>query len=330
MPEAATRKYPTDAEWHMIMSTAAHVWKSGMANDYGIKSESGVILVMLKGWELGLPLIGSLEHVRLIHGRVFVSAEAQQAIVLTRVEGARFRWVADGRDGVATVIAVRPGHQDITMTYTMDDAQQGGVLGKNPTYKSWPAALLRAGAMRNACKMQFADVILGLTGFDGEVDNDDDPERSATPPQALPASPAKPAPSFAAPKAAPAALPAPSRVVDAPPVQAAPPAEAPAPAPAQQKTEPAPAKAPAPAREPGDDGDEDAPPDYPLPFNEGSYAGKSLSDLGDEREFLRLISGFRNAAATAQQKGDQERATDRLGWADLVMQWARYRGFNLA
>lgn len=320
---ASTRAFPNEFEWKMIMQTAAHVWKSGMAADYGVKSESSIILIMLKGWELGLPLMGSLEHVRVIHGRVSLSAECQQALVLSRVTGARFRWLSDGTNGSAELLAIRPGHADVTVKYTMEDATRGGVAGKNPTYRSWPANLLRAGAMRNACRIQFPDVILGMPGADDSPEEDSVPDapapaialiaRDVPLPTSLPSPAPKPA-------ALPAANPSPPKVV-----KEAPPAPSQEPV-ASEDFEDAPK--PAPAREPGDDGDE-APPDYPLPFEDGRFAGKRLSDLADEREFRLMLNGFRNAAATAEREGNEERKTDRLGWADLVLSWASFRGYNL-
>lgn len=323
---ASSRAFPNEFEWKMIMQTAAHVWKSGMASDYGVKSESSIILIMLKGWELGLPLMGSLEHIRVIHGRVSVSAECQQALVLSRVSGARFRWVADGTNGVAELLAIRPGHSDVTVRYTMEDATRGGVAGKNPTYRSWPANLLRAGAMRNACRIQFPDVILGMSGSDDGPEEDASPEAA---PLALAAreSPSVPALStvetkvaaLPAPAAKPAALPAPAPKV----VQSAPSVAASVEDPFDDEP---PSRSV--SREPGDDSDE-APPDYPLPFEDGRFAGKKLSDLADEREFRLMLNGFRNAAATAEREGNKERVTDRLGWADLVLNWAVFRGHNL-
>lgn len=319
------RNFPSDAEWHMIMQTAAHVWRSGMASDYQLKSESAVILVMLKGWELGLGLMASLDHVRVIHGRVFPSAEALQALVLHKVQGARFRWLADGTSGRAEVVAIRPGHEPIQVAYTAEDAKRGGVFDKNATYSKWPANLLRAGAMRNACRLQYADIVLGLSGMEDAV------EVEADAVQELPAMPAAPQiaatspvtrPAMAEPKKA-AALPAAKQtVVEAERVEEQ--ADVVASSPANTvKVEPPK------AREPGDDGDEETPPDYPLPFEDGRYAGKNLSDLSDEREFRMMLNGFRNAAKQAADRGDNERETDRLGWADLVIGWARFRGFDV-
>lgn len=330
---ASTRAFPNEFEWKMIMQTAAHVWKSGMASDYGVKSESSIILIMLKGWELGLPLMGSLEHIRVIHGRVSVSAECQQALVLSRVTGARFRWLSDGANGSAELLAIRPGHADVTVKYTMEDATRGGVAGKNPTYRSWPANLLRAGAMRNACRIQFPDVILGMAGSDDAPEEDDAAEapaqaiamiaREVPTSAALPAAPSAPKP---------AALPAPAAQPKPAPAQTKALKEAPPPAASvpessdsfEDDSEPEQSN----LREPGDDSDE-APPDYPLPFEDGRFAGKKLSDLADEREFRLMLNGFRNAAATAEREGNEERRTDRLGWADLVLNWAAFRGYHL-
>jgi hypothetical protein len=303
---AQQRNFPTQAEWLLIMQTAAHVWKSGMANDYNLKSESSVILVMLKGWELGLGLMASLDHVRVIHGRVSPSAEAMQGLVLHKVPGARFKWLRDGRDGVAEVVAVRPGHEPLRVAYSLEDAQKGGVAQKNPTYRTWQPQLLRAGAMRQACRMAFADIILGF----------DDAETGEVPPlesEALPA----PLPRLAE-VGTEKQLPAPA-------------VERPALPSGKQVVE----QAEEHEREPGED---DVIVDIPLPkgladavlpFDQGRWHGVKLSDVKEEADFRYLMAGFDKAAQAALSRGDQERADDRMKWHGELKKWGIYRGFGV-
>jgi len=314
------RNFPSDAEWRLIMQTASYVWGSGIAKQYSFDNEATVILVMLKGWELGLGLMGSLDGIRIIHGKVSPSAECMQGLAMHKVQGARFKWLADGRDGKrAEILAIRPGHDSVQVAYTMEDAERGGVASKNPTYGKWPAALLRAGAMRQACRILFADILMGFDDPDFENPGTYVPE---------------PAPAVQTPGQLPVGQAQPAQLPEARPGFSVPVEHQPEPvtrAPAQQAPPAAtasPVTSPTSAREPGDDHEE--PQDLPLPFDEGRYQGKSLSDLTDVREFKLLVGGFRKKADEFKAAGDQESADGRLAWAKRVITWAKYRGFEIS
>jgi hypothetical protein len=180
---------PSPEVWSLIEKTADHVWESGIAQEHRYKHRSSVVLILLKGWELGLPLMSALEHVRLIHGHFSLSAESLQALALARVPGSRFQWIAEGKGGVAEVAAERPGHARLVVRFTHEDAVKTGMADKNPLYQRFPANLLRSAAMRHVCRRMFPDVILGLDQNTEVSVEGPDGERPSEPPAAVAGAP---------------------------------------------------------------------------------------------------------------------------------------------
>ncbi len=69
-----------------------------------------------------------------------------------------------------------------------------------------------------------------------------------------------------------------------------------------------------------------APRDHDLPFTEGKWAGKKLSDIETEKDFVWFINGYRAAAAKAT---DEALCKDKQLWAARVQSWASHRGFKI-
>jgi hypothetical protein len=318
----AERRFPSDAEWTKIMQTAAHVWKSGMAKDYGLLTESAAILVMLKGWELGLGLMASLDHIRIVHGRPSPSAECMEGLARAKVRGVTFTWLTTGADGTATVRAFRPGHESVEVTYTKEDAERGGVYSRNQNYGKWPAAMFRAGAMRQVVRLLFSDILLGFDDVFAEEQPAPALPPTQVPARALASTPAE-VPALSSSVAKRLAVqgesrPEPAALPPAPPV-------------VESKPEPI----SAPGREPGDDEEEYderapmEPEDKPFPFTTGTYAGKRLSDLSRQADFRRLYNGYIKAAADAHGLGNTDLAAEKREWAGRVADWADYRRVEL-
>lgn len=284
---------PSASTWQLIEKTADHIWDSGLAKDYRFSHRSSVVLVLLKGWELGLPLMSALEHVRVIHGHFSLSAECQQALVLARVSGSRFEWSADGKAGVAEVTGERPGHPKVKIRFTHEDAQKTGLAERNPIYKSFPANLLRSAAMRSLCKRLFPDVLLGLhaasettTEADLEAAKASATVNSVTAPEGLfvatttnsmPENDAKPA------------LVAATHVV------------------AEKQT----------------------PEDFLLPFTGGKWHGVHMSQL-DGEGLGAMHRGFSKRLAEATEANDPQRVQINSEWLERVQTWASFRHVNLA
>jgi hypothetical protein len=333
-------------EWTQIQDMAKKFHESGLFK-VNFKTEAQVTLALVKAFELDLPGVSAMEQLRVIYDRLEPSARLMEALATQRVEGAWIQWVQLGEQGVAECVAHRRGRPPIRMKFDTKDAERGKV-DKKETYERWPADLLRSGALRKACRLQYGEVYMAFPPAVG----DDTPEfletdegdveivegrgevvAAANGSTAAPAQQPKrtrgPAKTkAAAPDAAPTggqAVPA----ADAPPAAAPAPATtttAPAAAPPATTTAPASTAAAPPAAPPGQ------PIDHPLPFKTAPYAGKKLSDL-TELDFRTLINGYRDAIErNSKPDADPAKAAklpEQKGWVAHLEAWADFRGIRV-
>jgi hypothetical protein len=311
-------KLPSDDEWLKMIQFAGFVWKSGVAESMSLQNEAQVVIVVMKGWELGLPPMTSLENVRIIKGRPQPSAALMESLAVARVPGAHVDWIELGENGSATCVAHRRGRQPIKITYTEADAKRARVSDKE-TYQRHPAQLYRAGALRQACWLQYKEVYLGfeVNAADvliSEIDDELDMAERAAPTNGAAAAPPPVAP------AAPSA-PAPVAVQSANPPGATPAA---AQAPAQPPASPPQAPTPTPPAQPPA---VTAPEDSALPFTKGEFLGKKLSDLKGE-DFRKIIHGYQKVIARSDPT-DEAGLKKNTDWRDRVQKWADHRGVQI-
>jgi hypothetical protein len=333
--EKAGRLYPTEIEWSAILQAASSMWKSGIAKAMNFETETAIVTVALKGWELGVPLMASLEGMPVIKGKPKPTGGFLEFLG-ARI-GGRVEWIKDGRDGTAEVIAHRPGKKPVRGIFTMEDAKRAGLMVKD-TYQQYPSDMLCKRALSRATWKQYSDLYFGHVPSVNEVADDDyvdeDAETVATDGgvETAPNGSAEPAAggktrrtkttpattTTAAPaggSVAPAA--APVNGQPASPAPAAQPASAAAAAPAASEPAQAPAAtgaAPVPAG---------APPDMVLHFSKGDYAGKKLSDL-TEPDFRKIIPGTRSALANPNLPPDRKQI--HVDWLPRFEAWAAFRG----
>lgn len=119
-----------------------------------------VLACMLKGSELGIPLMQSLSSIHVIEGRPTMSSELMRAVVQSHghvivvEESTSTRCIIKGR---------RNGETEWQrFTFTHDDAQRAGLLGKD-VWKRWPGPMCLARASGMLCRAVFADCLAGIS-----------------------------------------------------------------------------------------------------------------------------------------------------------------------
>jgi len=377
--------FPTKDEWAMIVEQSSIVWKSGIANSMGLERPEQVIAIALKGWELGLPLMTSLEGIHLVRGKPQLDARLMQSMAHTRIKGAKIQWDEIGDKGRAVVTAHRAGWDPITVTYTAEDAKREGMADdpKKPLYRTQLPAMLRAGCLRKACRMQYPEINWGFEPAPEppetphsappapEPAKAPEPVKAVVPPavQSVAETPEQyaarrardvPAPPvYVEPKALPTPQPSVSALLDA-----AMGGQQPMPVAASRAADPAPpAPAPAQTLEPshesqdtgwdlsGQGSDQDDAPrpgetydggapdfsedprqeeahpvDYPLPFKQGAWKEKNVSDLKSAADFVLMIEGFTKSAAAQANNAKRD---EKLLWVERIKAWAEFRGFKV-
>jgi hypothetical protein len=131
-----------------------------------------VVAVVLTGHELGLAPMQSLRSIHMSNGRPELAAEAMRALVLA----AGHQIIIEEGDVRAVARCHRrdwPADQWRTHTFTIEDAERAELTaGKNAhNYRKYPRAMLAARVTSEACRLDFADVIRGVSYVIGETDD---------------------------------------------------------------------------------------------------------------------------------------------------------------
>lgn len=159
---ALTRPDPTmdEGTLRLMMATADRYVKSGLL-PASIKTPQQALIIMAQGRELGIPATVALRGIVVVQGKPTCSAELMMALVhRTYGQSAMRVFKTDSRS--CTVQYRQAGWDGISEhTFTIEEAEQAGLF-KNPVWKQYPAAMLRARCISAAVRFAFPECISGL------------------------------------------------------------------------------------------------------------------------------------------------------------------------
>lgn len=159
---ALTRPDPTMDHQSLktMMDQAVRYVDSGLLPS-SIKTPQQALIIMAQGRELGIPSTVALRSIVVVNGRPTCSAELMMALVRrTYGQGAMRVSKTDGKS--CTVQYRQAGWDGISEnTFTIEEAEQAGLF-KNPVWRQYPAAMLRARAISSTVKFAFPECITGL------------------------------------------------------------------------------------------------------------------------------------------------------------------------
>jgi hypothetical protein len=138
---------------------------------------------IMAGAEMGIGPMASLRAFHPINGTPTLSALAMRAIVQAQGHDVR---IVHSDDERAEVAVRRRGHTEWqTSVWTIERAQLAGLIGgKNPNWKSNPAAMLVARATSEGCRWVASDAIMGMPYSAEELE--DHPEIAGPTPTTTP------------------------------------------------------------------------------------------------------------------------------------------------
>lgn len=135
----------------------------------GITRPEAAFAIIATGRELGLSAMQSLRSVYYADGKVTLAADLIAALCKRRVDICRYFRLVESTDKVARYETLRQGEPEPTvMAFTWEDATRAGLTGKQ-TYKSYPAAMLRARCITALARAVYPDLAMGLYDPD-EID----------------------------------------------------------------------------------------------------------------------------------------------------------------
>lgn len=149
-----------EASLRVMMSAAQRYVDSGLLPD-GVKTPQQALVIMTAGRELGVPATYALRNIHVVKGKPTCSAELMLALV-RRAYGPSAIRVAKSDNTACTVQYREQGWDGVSeYTFSIDDARTAGVLNST-TWKSFPAAMLRARCISAVVRFAFPECISGL------------------------------------------------------------------------------------------------------------------------------------------------------------------------
>lgn len=151
---------PSPPEWRAMREQAEVIVRSGMA-PRGVNTPEKVLAIALKGRELSIPPMQALSHIHIVEGKPTLSAELMMALV--QRAGHKIRVIeTDSEKCVLEGIRADDPEYPQHFSFTVEEAKQAGLLGKN-VWKSYRPAMLRSRPISALCRVVFADVLMGAS-----------------------------------------------------------------------------------------------------------------------------------------------------------------------
>lgn len=147
--------------WNLISALAPAAHQSRL---FGVSSPEQAMMIMAKGYELGMPITAAFELIQIIQGRPTLSPRGALALVLA--SGLLEDMQIDDKPGACTVMMKRRGVPAYTLTWTLDDAKKAGVVKSDSAWQSYQANMLRWRAVGFVIDVLFSDVTGGLKRAD--------------------------------------------------------------------------------------------------------------------------------------------------------------------
>lgn len=149
--------------WEIIKAVAPTIRGSGL---FGVANEAAATAIMLKGYELGMGLTASFEHIHVIDGKTSLSPRGALAIVLQSPLCAGIDIVPLESPIGCKVTAKRTNGMTFTAIFTVDDAKAADLVKGKGGWEKYPKQMCQWRAVGYALDVVFPDVIGGLKRAD--------------------------------------------------------------------------------------------------------------------------------------------------------------------
>lgn len=153
----------TPSIWEMIQQVAPVMHTSHLFGTYSVEQATAI---MLKGYELGLPLTASFELISVIQGKPALSPRGALAIILSSHDLASMK-IDDSVPHQCTVTMARKStNMEYTITYTLAQATAAGLVKPDSNWVKWEANMLRWRAVGFVEDVLFPDLLAGMKRAD--------------------------------------------------------------------------------------------------------------------------------------------------------------------
>lgn len=153
----------TPSTWEMIRQVAPVLHNSHLFATY---SEAQATAIMLKGYELGLPLTASFEFISVTKGKPALSPRGALAIILQSKDLASMEIDESVPHQCTITMARKSTGQKYTTTYTLDNAKAADLVKPDSNWVKWESNMLRWRAIGFVEDILFPDLLAGMKRAD--------------------------------------------------------------------------------------------------------------------------------------------------------------------
>jgi hypothetical protein len=149
----------------------------------GCESPPQVLVKVMAGRALGMSFMSSVRLIHNIKGTLSLAAKAKVGLCLQSPLCEYFRCTHTD-EKKAIYVCKRVGKSEQTKTYTIEEAEKSGLVGRGDdakaqamnNYNRFPAAMLRARCSSDLADMEFPDVTGGMAAREDLLDGERDPD----------------------------------------------------------------------------------------------------------------------------------------------------------
>lgn len=127
-----------------------------------------IVAAMQLGHEIGIGPLQSLKNIAVINGNPSLWGDAMLGLVQAHPKYEYHKETDDGHKATCTV--KRKGAPEHTVTFSMDDAKQAGLIGKQGPWQTGPRRMRQMRARGFALRDQFADALCGMITAEEAMD----------------------------------------------------------------------------------------------------------------------------------------------------------------
>lgn len=161
MSELARLRDVTPGIWELIQSLAPTIHSSRLFKTAGPEQAAAI---MLKGYELGLSMTAAFEFVHNIQGTTSISPRGALALIHQSPLCAGIK--IEDAPGACTVTMKRTNGFEYTISYTIEEAREAGLIKEGGAWQLYPSNMLRWRAIGFCADVVFPDVLAGLKTAD--------------------------------------------------------------------------------------------------------------------------------------------------------------------
>ena len=167
------------SDMELVWKLAQRLCDTDFVPDAFRSKPNAVLAAILTGREVGIGPMQALQSINVIKGKPSLAPELQRALVLRAGHSVVFRTLTND---VCVIHGKRADNGDeLTIEWTIADAQQAGLLSKGGSWDKYPRAMLAARATSELCRLLFPDVIAGCSYGSEELGADPEPSTIADP-----------------------------------------------------------------------------------------------------------------------------------------------------